>query len=34
MHESGNTGDEPIDLIWVTLKPGCLADPIIARAGA
>jgi predicted metal-dependent enzyme (double-stranded beta helix superfamily) len=27
MHESGNTGDEPIDLIWVTLKPGCMAPP-------
>ena len=27
MHESGNTGDEPIDLIWVALKPGCLAKP-------
>ena len=27
MHESGNTGDEPIDLIWVTLKPGCMAEP-------
>jgi predicted metal-dependent enzyme (double-stranded beta helix superfamily) len=27
MHESGNTGDEPIDLIWVNLKPGCLAEP-------
>ena len=27
MHESGNTGDEPIDLIWVSLKPGCLAEP-------
>ncbi len=27
MHESGNTGDEPIDLIWVNLKPGCMADP-------
>ena len=27
MHESGNTGDEPIDLIWVTLKPGCMATP-------
>jgi len=27
MHESGNTGDEPIDLIWVSLKPGCMADP-------
>lgn len=24
LHESGNTGDEPIDLIWITLKPGCL----------
>ena len=24
LHESGNTGDEPIDLIWVTLKPGCM----------
>ena len=23
LHESGNTGDEPIDLVWVTLKPGC-----------
>ena len=22
-HESVNTGDEPIDLIWVTLKTGC-----------
>jgi quercetin dioxygenase-like cupin family protein len=27
MHESGNTGDEPIDLIWVTLKPGCMQPP-------
>lgn len=27
MHESGNTGDEPIELIWVSLKPGCLAEP-------
>ena len=27
MHESGNTGDEAIDLIWVTLKPGCMAPP-------
>ena len=27
MHQSGNTGDEPIDLIWVTLKPGCMAPP-------
>ena len=27
MHESGNTGDEPIDLIWVSLKPGCMAEP-------
>jgi len=26
-HESGNTGDEPIDLVWVALKPGCLAEP-------
>jgi len=26
-HESGNTGDEPMDLIWVTLKPGCMAEP-------
>ena len=26
-HESGNTGDEPIDLIWVALKPGCMAAP-------
>ena len=25
MHQSGNTGDEPIDLIRVTLKPGCMA---------
>ena len=24
-HESGNTGDELIDLLWVTLKPGCMA---------
>jgi predicted metal-dependent enzyme (double-stranded beta helix superfamily) len=24
LHESGNTGDESIDLVWVTLKPGCL----------
>lgn len=23
-HESVNSGDEPIDLIWVTLKDGCL----------
>ena len=23
LHESGNTGDESIDLVWVTLKPGC-----------
>ena len=28
MHESGNTGDEPIDLIWVSLKPGCMAEPV------
>ena len=26
LHESGNTGDEVMDLIWVTLKPGCMAD--------
>ena len=25
-HQSGNTGDEPIDLVWVTLKPGCMAE--------
>ncbi|MDH4110142.1 MAG: hypothetical protein OEW35_17800 [Gammaproteobacteria bacterium] len=25
-HQSGNTGDEPIELIWVTLKPGCMAE--------
>ena len=24
-HESVNSGDEPIDLIWVTLKTGCMA---------
>jgi len=24
LHESGNTGDELIDLVWVTLKPGCM----------
>lgn len=24
--ESQNSGDEPIDLIWVALKPGCMAD--------
>ena len=24
LHESGNTGDESIDLVWVTLKPGCM----------
>ncbi len=23
-HESVNSGDEPIDLIWITLKQGCL----------
>ena len=27
MHQSGNTGEEPMDLIWVTLKPGCMAPP-------
>ena len=25
-HESQNSGDEPIDLIWVAIKPGCMAD--------
>ena len=24
LHESGNTGDESIDLVWVTLKPVCM----------
>ena len=34
-HESGNTGDTPIDLIWVTLKgagpinPGALHQPLV-----
>lgn len=23
-HQSGNTGDEPMELIWISLKPGCL----------
>ncbi len=23
-HDSGNTGDEPIDIIYVTLKTGCM----------
>ncbi len=23
-HQSGNTGDEPMELIWINLKPGCL----------
>ncbi len=27
MHESGDTGDEPIDLIWVNLNPGCMTEP-------
>ena len=27
MHQSGNTGDEAMDLMWVTLKPGCMAPP-------
>ncbi len=22
-HQSGNSGDEPIDFLWITLKPGC-----------
>jgi predicted metal-dependent enzyme (double-stranded beta helix superfamily) len=26
MHESGNTGNEPIDFMWITLKPGCMAE--------
>ena len=25
-HESVNSGSEPIDLIWVTLKSGCMAN--------
>ncbi len=25
-HESGNTGDEPIDYLWIALKPGCMAE--------
>ena len=25
-HESMNSGSEPIDLIWVTLKEGCTSD--------
>lgn len=25
-HQSGNTGDEAIDLIWIALKPGCMAE--------
>lgn len=25
-HESQNSGDEAIDLIWVAVKPGCMAD--------
>ncbi len=25
-HESQNSGDETIDLIWVAVKPGCMAD--------
>lgn len=27
VHQSGNTGDEPIDLMWIGVKPGCLAEP-------
>ena len=26
-HESQNSGDQPIDLIWVAVKPGCMAGP-------
>ena len=26
-HESQNSGDEPIHLIWVAVKPGCMAGP-------
>jgi predicted metal-dependent enzyme (double-stranded beta helix superfamily) len=25
MHQSGNTGNEPIDYLWIALKPGCMA---------
>ena len=25
-HESQHSGAEPIDLIWVAVKPGCMAD--------
>ena len=25
-HESVNSGDDPIDLIWVTLKSGCMVE--------
>ncbi|MGI9203266.1 MAG: hypothetical protein ACR2Q3_04615 [Woeseiaceae bacterium] len=25
-HESGNTGSEPIDYLWIALKPGCMAQ--------
>jgi len=31
-HESGNTGDAPIDLIWVTLKEDAPADPDVDHA--
>ncbi len=24
LHQSGNTGDEPMELIWIGIKPGCL----------
>lgn len=24
MHQSGNTGSETIDFLWITLKPGCM----------
>lgn len=26
MHQSGNTGDEPIDFMWITLKPSCMTS--------
>jgi oxalate decarboxylase/phosphoglucose isomerase-like protein (cupin superfamily) len=32
-HESGNTGDTPIDLIYVTLKDDAPIDPVVEHAG-
>ena len=32
-HESGNTGDTPIDLIWVTLKEDAPASPDVDHPG-